>query len=309
VGPIFGVDNYRDAFEVWTEKHGHAPLWNPTPRMLLGKDLEQGIVKAYSRITGRPVQWADETVRHPEKPWMAGSPDALVIRPHGLERGVDAKLVFWDQRRKWGVNPNDIPEGVQLQMWWMMAVLGCEVWDVAAWVGEDAPRIYQIERNREAERVVIARCEEWHRRYIVGDEVPPITGSKAASEWLQQAFPVHSRPDMRVATDEEVALLEEYAGVRQDQIEATDRRKEMENQIKLAIADREGLVWDGGKFTWRRTSDRKIIDWKSLATYMLNTRIREEEEREALRQEYTETEPGYRRIHFVCDAQDISDAA
>src|SRR5882672_617530 len=307
VGPIFGVDAYRGAFDVWAVKHGHAPRWNPTPRMLLGKDLEQGILQAYSRITGRPVEWFDKTMRHPERPWMAASPDALVTSDP-LERGVDAKLVFWDQRRKWGANSNDIPAGIQMQMWWFMAVLECDVWDVAAWVGEDEPRIYEIERDREAERVVIAKCEEWHRRYVVGDEVPPISGSETSSAWLQQAFPHDHRPDMRDATDAEIAYLEEYALARIDQQEATERRGEMENQIKLAIGDREGLQWPGGKFTWRRTKDQEKINWKALGTYLLNTRIREEQEREAMRVEYTNTKAGVRRIHFVCDTHDISDA-
>jgi len=256
VGPIFGVDGYRDAFDVWAEKHGHAPRWNPTQRMLMGKDMEQGIVQAYSRITGRNVTWCDQTIRHPQHEWMAASPDAL-IPGEPLERGVDAKLVFWDQRRKWGATASDIPEGIQLQMWWMMAVCECERWDIAAWMGEDEPRVYELERDQEAQRVVIAKCEEWYRRYIVGTEVPPISGSETASLWLQQTFPTHKRPDMRQATEEEIAFLVQYAEVREIQKSSTSRRGEMENQIKLAIGDQEGLEWPEGKFTWRRTKDKK----------------------------------------------------
>jgi predicted phage-related endonuclease len=307
VGPIFGVDAYRTAFDVWAEKHGHAPPFEPTARMLMGKDVEQGIVKTYSRITGRQTEWRDETIRHPERKWMAASPDALVYGPGAaLARVVDAKLVFWDQRRKWSAGP---PEGLQMQLWWLMAVLGAEVSDIVAWAGEDEPRIYEIERDREAERVVIAKCEEWHRRYVLGDETPPISGSKAAAAWLQQAFPHDNRPNMREATDEEIELLEEYAMVRLDQKEATDRRNVMENQIKLAIADREGLKWPGGKFTWRLTKDREKVDWKALGTHLLITRIKDLQERAALEAEYTKTGPGTRRIHFVSEAFDISDAA
>ena len=309
VGPIFGVDGYRDAFDVWASKHGHAPRWQPTPRMLLGKDLEQGIVQAYSRITGRAVQWVDRTVRHPDRTWMAASPDAIVAHQSGpVERVVDAKLVFWDQRRKWGSSAREIPEGIQLQLWWQMAVLGAEVADVAAWVGEDEPRIYEIPRDLEAERVVIAKCKEWHRRYILGDEIPPISGSETAAAWLQQAFPHHKRPDMRAATEDEIEFLLRYAQVRTDQKESTEMRKQMENEIKLAIADREGLEWPEGKFTWRRTQDRKTVNWKELGTHLLLTRIKEEADREALRAEYTKIEPGIRKIHFVCDALDISEA-
>ena len=308
VGPIFGVDGYRDAFDVWAEKHGQAPPFEPTPRMLLGKDLEQGIVAAYSRITGRPVSWRDETVQHAQRKWMAASPDALVVRPGGkLERGVDAKLVFYDQRRKWGLDANSIPEGIQLQMWWLMAVVECEVWDVAVWLGDDEPRIYEIERNLEAERTVIEQCEEWHRRYVIGDEIPPISGSKASRDWLVYKFPSNKR-NLRDATAEEIEVLEQYAHVRLLQKEATDRRNEMESQIKLFIQDSEGVEWQGGKFTWKLTKEIRKMDWKELATYLLNTRIKTEEEREGLRNDYLHLEPGQRRIRFVSRAADLSEA-
>ena len=308
VGPIFGVDGFRDAFEVWAEKHGHAPPWIPNARAAMGKDLEQGIMRAYCRLTGREAQWIDRTIQHPTKPWMAGSPDALLYGANGrVVRGVDSKLVFFDQRRKWGEDAHEIPEAYQLQAWWLMAITDCDVWDVAAWMGEDAPRIYEIERNREAERVVIERCDEWHRRYVLGDEMPPITGSQASTRWLQQAFPTIKRPDLRQATDEEVELLEAYAQarlLRGDAIEACD---EMENQIKLAIADREGLEWRRGRFTWKRTKDGVTVDWESMAKGLLNEK--DKDQAETLMGIYTKPKPGIRRIHFVCDAPDLSDAA
>jgi len=305
VAPIFGVDPYRDGFDVWTGKHGHAPPIIPTKRMLLGKDLEQGIVKAYSRVTGRETQWCDETRVHPTETWMAGTPDAFA----GEGRGVDAKLIFWDQRRNWGADARDIPEHITLQAWWLMAVCECDVWDVAALVGEDEPRVYEIERDREAERVVVAKCHEWHRRYVIGDEIPPITGSDAAAVWLQQAFPLHKRPDMRPATEEEIKFLEEYAYVRLEFKDRKRRREEMENVIKLAIGDQEGLEWPGGKFTWRKAKDAQITNWEAVARGLLHKYV-PEAEHQALIDLHTNPRAGTRRIWFDSDLlHDMSDAA
>ena len=313
VGPIFGVDLFRTAFDVWCEKHGHAPPFQPSRRMLMGKDLEQGIVQAYSRITGLRTHWTDKTLRHPTREWMAGSPDAFAgdWKPlgtaFGYARGVDAKLVFYDQRRKWGWDANSIPEGYQLQAWWLMATTEADRWDIAAWLGEDEPRIYEIERDREAERVVIAKCEGWHRRYVLGDEVPPISGSKAAEVWLQQAFPTHARPDMRDATEEEAKLLDQYAGWRVARTVSTERCKEMENQIKLAIKDREGLEWDGGSFTWRKTKDGVEIHWEAIARGLLNEK--DKETQATLLDLHTTPKPGERRMRFVSRVGEIAEVA
>ena len=149
--------------------------------------------------------------------------------------------------------------------------------------------------------------EEWHRRYVIGDEVPPISGSKGAAAWLQQAFP-RQRADIRRATDEEIEFLEEYALVRLDLKEASDRKNQMENEIKLAIADREGLEWPGGKFTWKATKDKVTVNWKALGQHLLFSRIKVEEERKALEAEYTKIEAGTRRIHFVSNVHEIAEA-
>lgn len=307
IGAIFEVDPWRDPFSVWAAKKGQLPEMKVTPRMRLGKYFEQGIVAYYSDLTGRPVQWCDETMRHQERAWMLCTPDALVCHER---RGVDAKLVAWDQRRKWGATADDIPLSIQLQMWWMLAVLDYDAWDVAAFIGEEAPRVYEIERDREAERVMVARAEEFHRRYIVGDEVPPITGGEAASLWLQQAFPTHRRPDLRAATAEEIEKLTEYARLRIAQRTLVDEKARIENEIKLAIADHEGLVWDTGKFTWRKTKDRTVIDWQSIAVGLLSQYVTDPETRGTLLGLHTSTRPGPRRIWFDCeDFAEFSDGA
>jgi len=272
--------------------------------MRLGKFLEQGIMAFYGDLTGRSPEWCDETLQHPEHPWMVCTPDALIPRER---RGVDAKLVFWDQRRKWGHNPDEIPESIQLQMWWMMAVLNYDLWDVVALIGEDLPRIYTIERDREVERVMLARVEEWYRRYLIGDERPPIGSSDDAARWLQQVYPNHKRPDLRWATDGEVALLNEYVQLRVVQKELSARRNLLETAFKEAIQGREGLEWNEGAFTWRKSKDSEVTNWEALAIALLYHHIKDPEARATLLAEYTRTKIGTRRIRISHD--DLRDAA
>jgi predicted phage-related endonuclease len=236
---------------------------------------------------------------------MLYTPDGLVP---GQRRGVDAKVVAWDQRRKWGETAAEIPERIQLQCWWYMACMEYDAWDVVALIG-DTPRVYEITRDREAERAMIERAEEWYRRYIVGDEMPEMGASEAAAQWLQRTFPTHKRPDLRFATTEEVALLTEYAEVRIAMAGLQRRKDELENAIKLAIAEKEGLVWETGKFTWRRSKDSQVTDWESLALALLTHHIKDEAERERVLDSYTRTKPGTRRIRFEHDLMRSDDAA
>jgi predicted phage-related endonuclease len=304
VGAIFGCDEYRDAFSLWSQKkYPHIRTARPW-RAIVGKALEEGVLKLWEEVTGKKVEYCDKTMRHPERPYMVYTPDAFVI---GERRGVDSKVVFYDQRGKWGPTWQEIPEKVQLQCWWYMAATNYDVWDVCALIGEEKPRIYTLERNREVERAMLVRVEEWVARYLVGNEMPPPTGSEEAARWLQIVFPRHNRPDLREASEAEIALLDQLVGVRIAQKALAANRSQFEADLKVAIADKEGLTWPGGKLTWRKTKDRTDTEWKTLANLLLRSKT--DEEAKHLLDAYTTTKEGGRRLLLQADQVAEEEAA
>jgi predicted phage-related endonuclease len=168
---------------------------------------------------------------------------------------------------------------------------------VAALIGDGLPHVYEIRRDREAEESMLARVEEFWRRFILGDEVPPIGASAAAGQWLQHAYP-RPKADLRPATDEELLLLGKYTAVRITERAAKEARTLLENQIKLAIGDREGLYWPDGKFTWRNTKDRLVTNWQAMAKGLAQRFLKDDEERATLTGIHTNPVRGTRRIYF-----------
>jgi predicted phage-related endonuclease len=296
VGAIIGCDASRDGLSVWLSKHDYFSYREskPTMRMIVGKCLERGLIDVHGKLTGRNSYYYDQTVVNPKYPHRRATPDGLC---HGELRGVEVKVVASDQRHNWGHTSDEIPERVQLQVAHYMGVLEYPVWDVIALIGGEA-RVYTIERDLVLEAAMNERIDEWHRRFMVGNERPPMTGSWQASQWLQTRFAEY-RPDIRQATDQEIALLEQYAAVRQMLAEHEDEKDLLENRIKEAIGESEGLKWPRGRFTWRRTRDSKATDWEALAIATVTNFIKDPKQREALIAEYTKTRPGIRRIRFV----------
>jgi len=295
IAPILGLDHYRDGFTIWAEKKGHAgPTLPPTLSQKIGIELQSGLLAIYGFMTGHEVQEVDETFSLAEQPWMVFSPDGLCTDER---RGVDAKVVSGQWCNEWGEDASDIPYSVQLQAAWYMACLGYPAWDIIALVAGH-PRIYSLTRDRELESMMVARAKEWWDRFIVGDERPSIGGGDGAARWLERTFPTHKRPDMRIATEQEIMLLEDYTRIRLLQKNCERQRDELESQLKFAVGAREGLAWSGGKFTWRKARDSKITDWQSLALGVLNQYVKEEDKREELLQFYSRVIPGSRRIWF-----------
>jgi predicted phage-related endonuclease len=301
LGALMGVDGYRDLHALWAEKKGGFDPPAPDLRMQLGKFLESGVAEFYSHFTKRRIEpMFDRTFRHSRFPHWLATPDALCLDE---SRGVDAKVAQWDQRHQWGETEDEIPERVQLQMHGCMAVMDRDCWDVALLMG-DWLRVYTLERNREFEERLGRKIESVWAEYFEGDrEPPPIGSSNISTLWLKQIYPKErKRPDIRPATDDEIKLLLDYGNLRAEQKALAATRARMENEIKLAIKDREGLEWgDGNRFTWRRTKDKTYVDWQSLAIALRTNFIKDEQERANVTELHTRKKEGVRRIYFKSD--------
>ena len=306
IAALFGVDEYKSAFGVWANKKsvenaqrnggGGGGDDNDDGRMLMGRVFEAPVLELYSRMTHRAITRPQTSYQHPERPYMVYSPDALVVDE---KRGIEAKVAFLEQRRKWGWLSDEIPLRVQFQCFWYMAALDYPLWDVVAFLGDGLPRIYTLTRLDAAlERAMLKRAEEWWRRYIEGDEQPPIDDSDEANRWLQRTYPAHRVDSIREATEDETQLLRRYISTRVDGQKLEAERKAQEVAIKAAIADGEGLRWDDSNvFTWRKAADSVGTDYEAMATALLHNYVKDTDERIALYDRYLITRKGSRRIY------------
>jgi predicted phage-related endonuclease len=280
----------------------------PTWRMQLGHYMEPVLHQIHQDITGKRMKlMLNQTFRHPKYPHMLATPDALC---EDESLGADYKYAQHDRRHIWGPTVDDLPAKIQLQMHACMEVTDRDHWHIALLCG-DRFQIYDFERDREFGAFLGNMVERIWKRYFEGDEVPPIGWSKVTAEWLKQKWPT-TRADVRPATDAEIELLTEYGHLRTEQDMLARKRQHLENRLKDAIKDREGLRWPGGWFTWRRTKDGSLVDWESMAI-ALRTKFLPEDERQKLTQDYTKVKPGVRRIWFksdqFCETQEAADAA
>jgi predicted phage-related endonuclease len=281
--------------------------------MELGKLFEDAIRRAACKKIGINFRALfNQTIRHPEFPkyHLCGTPDALAEDEN--DGGLECKLSSWFQRHQWGPTADDIPPQYELQVRGYMAITRRPRWYLAVWQG-DRLLIYLFERDPEFERFILDHAERLWRRHFEAKEPPPIGGNKISSDWLQRKWPSHRRPDIRPATDEEVEILTTYGQVRAEQDVLKKKRAKLENQLKDAIKDREGLEWEHGRFTWRRTKDSTWVDWESMAIGLRTFYIKDEEARLKITEDYTHTKPGSRRIYFKSDdfieTEEAADAA
>jgi hypothetical protein len=311
LGSFHGV-GYDDLSALYAEKIDHV-LRPVTKAMMHGKFLEDGIRLIACMETGINFNPSfNKTLTHPEYPKysLRGTPDALADDPN--DGGLEIKKLNWFQRNQFDELTGEMPPQWELQARGCMSLTRRPRWHVAVWSGD---RLYtiMIERDLEFEEFILDGAERLWRRYFVERVPPPVGGSKITAEWLQKKWPSHKRPDIRPATDEEIELLTAYGKVRAQQDVLKKERALMENQLKEAIKDREGLSWPGGRFTWRRAKDSTWVDWESMAVGLRTHFIKDEDARKKITDDHTHTKPGSRRINFKSDqfaeSEEAADAA
>lgn len=309
LGAVHGVDPFLDLHALYVQKF-EGMILPPTKSMEYGKLYEEATLQAFVAETGIKMRPCfNETYRHPEFPkyHLFGSPDGL---PEDEEEGgLDCKLAEPGQWKQWGP-PDDavplIPPRVELQVRGYMEIFKKRRWYIAVYFGGSRILIYTIPRDEEFGAFILNGTERVWQTFEKRER-PPIGSNRISTAWLQRAFPRHKRPDIRPATDAEIALLTRYGQVRAQQQPLAKERIELENKLREAVGNREGIESPHATFTWRRSKDSTEVDWKSMAIALRTFYIKDpdpakqEELRQKVTDDHTRPKPGIRRIRFTSD--------
>jgi hypothetical protein len=68
--------------------------------------------------------------------------------------------------------------------------------------------------------------------------------------------------------------------------------------LREAVGGREGITWNRGRFTWRKTKDTTQTDWESMSLGLLNEHLKDPAKQEELIDFYTRPKPGIRKIYL-----------
>lgn len=312
---ILGVNRWTTPLQVWLHKRNEAAPRIETEPQWWGLACEPLIARRFVEKTGRKVwrpQHPDGRTRmivHPEHACIIGSPDYFLF----VEAGLDCKMARSDDG--WGPPGSDeVPESYIIQAQHYMAITGFGLWYIAALIGGNDFRVYEIRASRELQDFIVATCVEWWERHIVGGERPPMDGDEETSRWLTYRFPSHGAKITR-APIEATAIAHDLWRARSAMAEAEAIRATRENSLKELIGENAGIEGDGWRATWKAPAARKVVDYELLSEHLfqrlygVEKLIKEHkldadgaawvhETREDLKARFTEERPSSRRFLF-----------
>ncbi|MHB8084303.1 MAG: YqaJ viral recombinase family nuclease [Dehalococcoidia bacterium] len=275
ISAIVGMNPFKTSLDVWLDKTGQS---EPTPdneNMWWGREMEPVLARRYEKETKTLLLTPVPVLTHPTKPFLLGSPDALLM--DGLESkfnegiyhakgGVDFKTSGRPQ--EWGAPGTDeIPQHYIIQAEWYMGLTGAQFWDIAVLLMGFTRKfaIYRVHRDDELIGNLTEAGEIFWKDHVMANVCPPIDGSKAATEYLKRLYPQDREPLLEVV-DPDIQLEIEGLRVAKVELKAWESRvAACENTVKAIIQEHEGLTGSFGKILWKKNRDGHSLDYKAMA--------------------------------------------
>ena len=245
VAAVCGLCPFKGPLDIWAIKKGYLTDTSSVAAEM-GQIFEAPLLAYYARKHGRTLTQPG-TLKHPEFPWMAATPDSLTA----CQRNVQAKIVGRNMVWHWD---DGCPDYVQVQTQAEMCVTGLRISDVPACLGGTDYREFTIDRDDALIGYIVEICARFWHDNIEGNVMPEIDGSETARRLLQARFP-NPTAGMSEASVDFVEMACRYQEVTRAIGTAQEEKDHLANAMKLAIADSAGLKWDGGYVSWKPGKD------------------------------------------------------
>jgi putative phage-type endonuclease len=247
---ILGRDPWRSEYELALEKRGLSEPRADTWPMAWGHRVQRLGIEVYHDLTGKRVRNVGTTTANPRWPHVRASLDGRVVRePRACEVKFTSRTV------------TEAPEHWVLQAQGQMGVCNLDAVDIVRLSGRDEPAIFTVERDDALIGDLLPMAEAWYVRYILGDELPPVDGSRGASRHLDRM----AGPPEMAADEGQAAMAQALRAVRAAlAVKEADERL-LVNRLKESMAGAYAMTGEGWRVSWRPSKERTTVDWKAVA--------------------------------------------
>ncbi|WP_353432698.1 lambda-exonuclease family protein [Polynucleobacter sp. MWH-UH23A] len=265
IGAILGLSRFKTPLEVWMEKTGKEAKKADSLPLRFGNFAESFVANEYSRATGFELLHDESAHIHPHHSFMSAHIDRFVLsadQDKSPTRILECKTASPFTSSDWGeVGSDEVPMSYLCQCVWYMAITNLARVDLAVLFGNSDFRIYEITRDKDLEKLIIAKAMHFWNEHVLKD-IPPPPQSEADCQTL------FSKGDSSMSVDakEETLELAKRLQILNGEIEV---REEEISSIKQNIMNQMGkaetLTYQGKVLaTWKAPKPSFRLDSKRL---------------------------------------------
>lgn len=169
-----GLDPYKPAYESYLELTGQLEPedLSGSEAVMMGELVEAAIAEGYTRKRGVKLKRVNQSLFHPQYPFIVAHPDRLAI---GEKFGVEIKNRGAFREDEYGEDGSDQVLDVEyIQSTVYMAVTKLPEWRVVVLFGGNHIREFILKRDQPTEDQVLAGLDEFWNAYVQTKTPPPL---------------------------------------------------------------------------------------------------------------------------------------
>ena len=182
-GAICGLNPYRTAIQVYSDKRTDEIEEFDNEAMREGRDLEEYVARRFMETTGKKVRRANAMFYDEENPFMFADVDRMIV---GENAGLECKTASPFSADKW--EDDKIPLSYQIQCYHYMSVMNADRWYVAVLIYGTEFKVYCLERDEEMIQNLIQIEKDFWNNHVQAGVIPEPDGSKLADKVLTEYF-------------------------------------------------------------------------------------------------------------------------
>lgn len=266
VGTILGLNPYETPYQLWRKKKG---LDAPTPEnfaMRAGHYLEDAVSLFYQDETGNEIiksSAGDWLIVNNERPFLRVSPDRTCWK-RGMARKHDNKGIVECKTTQKEIDGDSLPQHWFCQLQYQLGVAELN-WGAIAWLTAGREFGYRdLTFDKDFYDWMIEEVTRFWVDCIQGNQEPLAINV----EDVILKSPRHIAGKTLTANDDIIAELAELKELREELAALDQRKKAIEESIKMTMGDAEALVLpntDDVLCTWKAGKDRTKFDDKRFA--------------------------------------------
>ena len=274
IGAILGLSKYQSALDVWMEKTGKEIKSLDSLPLRFGSFAEEFVASEYARHTGSELIHDESIYLHSEYSFMSAHIDRFV---HGdgiaqpPTKILECKTANPFAQSDWGdVGSDQVPMSYLCQCAWYQAITGIDEADLAVLFGNSDFRIYQIQRDKELEELLLDKATTFWDEYVLKD-IPPPPQSEADYQALFKRGNAEQSIEANLETVKQIArlhLLNAEISTKEDEISVIKQHVmgQLENAELLTYQNQILATWKAPKPSFRLDTKRLEQDHPALCT-------------------------------------------
>lgn len=149
---IAGYSKFMSARELYHVKRGEIVPEEPGERADIGNIIEGAIAKIFTMRTGKDTRKSNQTIYHPDYPFIACNLDRTIPHGWGYPAGTPLELKNSSQSKEWGpeeAGPDGVPIEYLIQVQHQMACCKKVMALIAVLLWGNTLKIYEIPRDND----------------------------------------------------------------------------------------------------------------------------------------------------------------